>query len=121
MKQFLSVKEAAEQLGLSTDTIRDMIADMRGHIPERYSRTDFFEGRRVAVRFAALQDWAEIQSYITLGLTPPPYNPLAREMELGIIPAYARPTQPAQAVDADAIADKVLEKLLLRLMGRAAS
>lgn len=119
MKQFLSVKEAAEQLGLSTDTIRDMIADMRGHIPERYSRTDFFEGRRsTAVRFAALQDWAENKDKIELGIDPGPYTPLAREIELGIIPAYA---QPAQAVDADAIADKVLEKLLLRLMGRAAS
>lgn len=118
MKQFLSVKEAAEQLSLSPDTIRAMIADMRGHIPERYSRTDFFEGRRTAVRFAALQDWAENKDKIELGIDPGPYTPLAREMELGIIPAYA---QPAQAVDADAIADKVLEKLLLRLTGRAVS
>lgn len=119
MKQFLSVNEAAEQLGLTPATIRGMINGMRNYIPDRYSRTDFFEGRRVAVRFAALQDWAEIQSYITLGLTPPPYNPLAREVALGIIPEY--PQQKKTAIDADIIADKVLERLMPMLTGRAVS
>ena len=43
MKQFLTVREASEELGLSKDTVRKMVSEIRDHIPERYSRTDIFE------------------------------------------------------------------------------
>ena len=110
MKQFLSIKEAAEELGLCQKTIRSMVDEMREYIPDRYSRTDIFEGRRIAVRFAALQDWAETKQKIEMGMQPDRYDPIRREKELGIIVDPDRAV-PAVKINADEIAEAVVRRM----------
>lgn len=113
MKQFLTVREASEELGLSKDTVRKMVSEIRDHIPERYSRTDIFEGKCAAVRFAALQDWAETKQKLDAGIAPEPYDPIQRERELGIntsLPAEVR-------IDIQAIASAVAAELCRRFAG----
>lgn len=114
MKQFLTMTEAAEEIGVCTATVKKMVEGIRNKIPERYSRTDLFEGKKTAVRFAALQDYAEIQTYEDLGITPPPYDPIRREMELGIIPVDDMDLNPAISEDrlANLVADKLIQKIL---------
>lgn len=116
MKQFLSICEASEELGLTPPTVRKMISEIRDHIPERYSRTDIFEGNRVAIRFVALQDWAEAKRKIDCGIKPEPYDPIRRERELGILPDVQTEVR-HQKIDTDAIAEAVCKKLLTRLAG----
>lgn len=115
MKQFLSICEASEELGLTPPTVRKMISEIRDHIPERYSRTDIFEGNRVAIRFVALQDWAETKQKLEYGLKPDAYDPLRRERELGIISDISVDVQ--KHIDVDAITEAVCKKLLTRLAG----
>ena len=118
MKQFLSIKEAAEELGLCQKTIRTMVDEIREYIPERYSRTDIFEGRRIAVRFAALQDWAETKQKIEMGMQPDRYDPIRREKELGIVtdPDRALPTL---KINTDEIAEAVVKRMAQMMMGGA--
>lgn len=116
MKQFLTINEASAELSLNRRTISRMISEMRDHIPERYSRTDFFEGGKMAVRFVALQDWAETKRKLECGIKPEPYDPIRRERELGILPDVQMEVR-HQKIDADAIAEAVCKKLQTRLAG----
>lgn len=81
MKQFLTISEASEQLGVSKQYIRMLITGIRKNTPDRYYVSDIFGGGKVAVRFVALQDYAKYRDNIE---TAPPYEPIMREMELGI-------------------------------------
>ena len=81
MKQFLTISEASEQLGVSKQYIRTLITGIRKNTPNRYYASDIFGGGKVAVRFVALQDYAKYRDNIE---TAPPYEPIMREMELGI-------------------------------------
>ena len=81
MKQFLTISEASEQLGVSKQYIRMLITGIRKNTPDRYYVSDIFGGGKVAVRFVALQDYAKYRDNIE---DAPPYMPIAREMELGI-------------------------------------
>ena len=81
MKQFLTITEASEQLGVSKQYIRMLITGIRKNTPNRYFESDIFGGGKVAVRFVALQDYAKYRSSIE---TAPPYEPVMREAELGI-------------------------------------
>ena len=81
MKQFLTITEASEQLGVSKQYIRMLITGIRKNTPNRYYESDIFGGGKVAVRFVALQDYAKYRDNIE---TAPPYTPIAREVELGI-------------------------------------
>jgi len=81
MKQFLTITEASEQLGVSKQYIRMLITGIRKNTPNRYYESDIFGGGKVAVRFVALQDYAKYRDNIE---TAPPYEPIMREMELGI-------------------------------------
>lgn len=81
MKQFLSISEAAEELGVSKQYIRSLIYGIQANIPKRYTFSDVFSGGKVAVRFVALQDYARYRDQID---TAPPYDPVRREAELGI-------------------------------------
>ena len=81
MKQFLTITEASEQLGVSKQYIRMLITGIRKNTPNRYYESDIFGGGKVAVRFVALQDYAKYRDSIE---TAPPYEPVMREAELGI-------------------------------------
>ena len=81
MKQFLTITEASEQLGVSKQYIRMLITGIRKNTPNRYYVSDIFGGGKVAVRFVALQDYAKYRDNID---TAPPYEPVMREAELGI-------------------------------------
>ena len=81
MKQFLTIAEASEQLGVSKQYIRMLITGIRKNTPDRYYVSDIFGGGKVAVRFVALQDYAKYRGNIE---DAPPYEPIMREMELGI-------------------------------------
>lgn len=81
MKQFLTITEASEQLGVSKQYIRMLITGIRKNTPDRYYVSDIFGGGKVAVRFVALQDYAKYRDDIE---DAPPYEPIMREMELGI-------------------------------------
>ena len=81
MKQFLTITEASEQLGVSEQYIRMLITGIRKNTPNRYYVSDIFGGGRIAVRFVALQDYAKYRDCIE---TAPPYDPVRREAELGI-------------------------------------
>lgn len=82
MKQFLTITEASEQLGVSKQYIRILITGIRKNTPDRYYVSDIFGGGKVAVRFVALQDYAKYRDNIELA---PPYEPVTREAELGIL------------------------------------
>lgn len=81
MKQFLTITEASEQLGVSKQYIRMLITGIRKNTPNRYYESDIFGGGKVAVRFVALQDYAKYRDNIE---EAPPYEPVMREAELGI-------------------------------------
>lgn len=81
MKQFLSIREAAEELDVSTAYIRQLIKGIQANTPYRYTVSDVFNDGKLAVRFVALQDYARYQGKLE---TAPKYNPIARENELGI-------------------------------------
>ena len=81
MRQFLSISEAAEELGVSKQYIRSLIYGIQANTPKRYTFSDVFSGGKVAVRFVALQDYARYRDQID---TAPPYDPVRREAELGI-------------------------------------
>lgn len=81
MKQFLSISEAAEELGTSEQHIRNLIRGIRSNTPERYSESDIFGRSKIAIRFVALQDFANHGGNIK---SAPPYKPVERERELGI-------------------------------------
>lgn len=81
MKQFLSIAEAAAELGTSEQHIRNMVRGIRSNTPDRYSPSDVFGRSKVAVRFVALQDFAAYGEDIGHA---PPYRPIERERELGI-------------------------------------
>ena len=82
MKQFLSIREAAEMLDTSEQHIRNLIRGIREH-PERYHMSDVVGKAKIAVRFVALQDFANYGNDLEHA---PRYNPIAREMELGMSP-----------------------------------
>ena len=86
MKQFLSISEAAEELGTSEQYIRNLIRGIQTNTPKRYTVSDVFNGGKVAVRFVALQDYARYRDRID---TAPPYDPVRREAELGITEGQA--------------------------------
>lgn len=81
MKQFLSVKEAAEELDTSTCYIRSLIRGIQANTPRRYYVSDVFNGGKLAVRFVTLQDYARYKGRLD---NAPVYDPIERERELGI-------------------------------------
>ena len=109
MRQFLSIQEAAEELGMSTAHIRNLIRGIQRNTPERYYVSDVFNGGKVAVRFVALQDYARYQNQIH---TAPPYRPIERERELGISEGVS-----GSLLDADTIAAAVVKMLAQRIGG----
>ena len=98
MKQFLNINEAAYELGASESYVRGLIRGIRAHTPERYSAADICGRSKLAVRFVALQDFA---TYGECLKTAPPYRPLEREAELGIV---------SPAVDPHAVAVELLRE-----------
>ena len=83
MKQFLSIREAADMLDTSEQHIRNLIRGIREHTPERYCMSDVVGKSKIAVRFVALQDFSNYGNDLEHA---PRYNPIAREMELGMSP-----------------------------------
>lgn len=82
MKQFVSISEAAKELGTSEQHIRNLVRGIRSNTPERYTESDVFGRSKVSVRFVALQDFANHGSNLKAA---PAYKPKEREEELGII------------------------------------
>jgi len=87
LKQFLSISEAAVELGTSEQYIRNLIHGIQSNTPKRYYLSDVFNGGKVAVRFVALQDYARYRARLD---TAPPYDPIQREAELGIAEGQGR-------------------------------
>ena len=86
MTQFVSISEAAKELGSSEQHIRNLVRGIRANTPDRYSESDIFGRSKVSVRFVALQDFANYGSNLKAA---PEYKPKEREEELGIIaPAF---------------------------------
>ena len=81
MKQYLSVSEAATELGTSEAHIRNLVRGIRSATPERYHDSDIIGRGKMAVRFVALVDFANYGD--DLG-NAPAYKPLEMERELGI-------------------------------------
>ena len=81
MKQFLSISEAATELGTSEAHIRNLVRGIRSATPERYHDSDIIGRGKIAVRFVALADFANYGDDLR---TAPPYKPLELERELGI-------------------------------------
>lgn len=106
MKQFLSIAEAAEQLGTSGQHIRNLIRGIRANTPERYAESDIFGRSKVAVRFVALQDYANYGDNLKLA---PPYRPTDRERELGILSPTVNPHDVAVELMREAV--KVLGRI----------
>ena len=107
MKQFLSIAEAACELGASESYIRSLIRGIRAHTPERYGAADIIGRSKISVRFVALQDFA---TYGECLKTAPPYRPLEREAELGIV---------SPAVDPHAVAVELLREAVRAIEGIA--
>jgi len=89
VKQYMNIKELAEQLGCSPQTIRNRISEMRKY-PARYGEISFYgTGSKVAVRTACFFDYDHnkelLERYPELA---PPFNPQAYESELGITQKY---------------------------------
>ena len=81
MKQYLSVSEAATELGTSEAHIRNLVRGIRSTTPERYHDSDIIGRGKIAVRFVTLVDFANHGDDLR---TAPPYKPLELERELGI-------------------------------------
>ena len=81
MKQYLSVSEAATELGTSEAHIRNLVRGIRSATPERYHDSDIIGRGKIAVRFVTLADFANYGDDLR---TAPPYKPLELERELGI-------------------------------------
>ncbi len=105
MRQYLNISEAANELGASESYVRSLIRGIRAHTPQRYSAADVVGRSKIAVRFVALQDYA---SYGDNLKTAPPYRPLDRERELGIV---------VSAVDAHSVAIELLREAVRALGG----
>ncbi len=117
MRQFMKPSELAEELGCSQSHITKLVEGMR-KFPERYPKNTFFgEGKTLAVRFVAVQDFSLHRVALENKRTVPPYDPQAAERDLGIASAFA----PAQMFDADAFAKSLAASLgnaLLAAAGR---
>lgn len=81
MKQYLSVSEAATELGTSEAHIRNLVRGIRSATPERYHDSDIIGRGKIAVRFVALVDFANYGDNLK---TAPAYKSLEMERELGI-------------------------------------
>lgn len=81
MRQFLSVAEAARELDVSQQYVRNLIHGIQANTPQRYFVSDVFRGGKVAVRFVALMDYAAYRGNLK---NAPAYRPVEREKELGI-------------------------------------
>lgn len=81
MKQYLSVSEAATELGTSEAHIRNLVKGIRSATPERYHDSDIIGRGKIAVRFVTLVDYANYGDNLTIA---PAYKPLEMERELGI-------------------------------------
>lgn len=75
-------------LDTSEQHIRNLVRGIREHIPERYTESDVFGRSKVAVRFVALQDYANHGGDLDIA---PSYRPVERERELGIISPAQNP------------------------------
>ena len=105
MRQYLSITEAAYELGTSENYIRALVRGIRAHTPQRYLAADVIGRSKISVRFVALQDYA---TYGQCLRSAPPYNPLDRERELGII---------VSAVDPHEVAVELLREAVRALGG----
>lgn len=116
MKQFLTIAEAAKELGVSQAYVRQLISGIQRNTPDRYYISDVFQGGKRAVRLAALMDYAayrdRLDGKVKCPVAIPPYEPIAREIELGI-------TQQAviQKGETEMVAKAVVSELMRILWG----
>lgn len=114
MKQFLTIAEAAKELGVSQAYIRQLVAGIQRNTPDRYYVSDVFQGGKRAVRFVALMDYAAYGDKLNNAgpAAIPPYEPVAREIELGIAPLKA-----IQKGESEMLAKMVVGELIGMLRG----
>ena len=81
--------EIAEELGCSQQHITKLVEGMR-RFPDRYPKNTYFgEGKTLAVRFVAVQDYSLHRVALENKRTVPPYDPQAAERDLGISASLA--------------------------------
>ena len=88
MKQFMTTNFIASETGLSPDTIRKWVREMRKFIPERYDENTFFGcGKATLVRTVCLLDYSKYRTELqspALRKHVPFFDALELERKLGI-------------------------------------
>ena len=88
MKQYMTTTLFASETGLSPDTIRRWVREMRSFVPERYDDTTFFGcGKATLVRTVCLLDYSkyrnELQSPVARKYIPD-FDALELERKIGV-------------------------------------
>ena len=88
MKQYMTTTLFASETGLSPDTIRKWVREMRSLIPERYDETTFFGcGRATLIRTVCLLDYSKYRTELrspAMKKQVPFFDALELERKLGI-------------------------------------
>lgn len=88
MKQFTTTTLFASETGLSPDTIRKWVREMRKFIPERYDENTFFGcGRSTLIRTVCLLDYSKYRTELqspAMRKHVPFFDALELERKLGV-------------------------------------
>ena len=113
IRRYMRPAELAEEFGVSTDYVRDIIRCIRVNMKSqtRYSTLDLIgSGKVISLRTAAYMDCARYRQYINTDMEQyiPIYDPLETEIDLHLI-------EP-QTVDIEGITEQVIRNIKSKLM-----
>lgn len=113
IRRYMRPAELAEEFGVSTDYVRDIIRCIRVNMKSqtRYSALDLIgSGKVVSVRTAAYMDAARHRAHINTDMEQflPVYDPISTELDLHLI-------EP-QTVDIEGITAEVIQRIKSKLI-----
>ena len=113
IRRYMRPAELAEEFGVSTDYVRDIIRCIRVNMKSqtRYSALDLIgSGKVISLRTAAYMDCARYRQYINTDMEQflPIYDPISTEIDLHLI-------EP-QTVDIEGITAEVIQRIKSKLI-----
>ena len=113
LRRYMRPAELAEEFGVSTDYVRDIIRCIRVNMKSqtRYSALDLIgSGKVISLRTAAYMDCARYRQYINTDMEQflPVYDPISTEIDLHLI-------EP-QTVDIEGITAEVIQRIKSKLI-----
>ena len=113
LRRYMRPTELAEEFGVSSDFVRDIVRCIRVNIRQRtrYSPDDLISsGKVTSVRTAAYMDAARHRAHINTDMEQflPVYDPISTEIDLHLIEE--------QAVDIEGITEQIVLRIKSKLM-----